>query len=85
MTDRSTKGLVRTALFVTTVGLYSTPASAYLDPGTGSMLVQGLIGAIAAAAFTVKLYWHKVKALFRTKGPSEKPGAEVSTKRESND
>jgi hypothetical protein len=27
----------------------STPAWAYLDPGTGSMLLQGLIGSIAVA------------------------------------
>ena len=40
------------------------PAHAYLDPGTGSMLIQGLIGAIAAASVTLRLYWHKIKAAF---------------------
>ncbi len=39
---------------------------AYVDPGAGSMLLQGLIAAIAAGFVVIKLYWRKVKAfLFR--------------------
>ena len=41
-----------------------TPAYAYLDPGTGSLLLQGLIASVAAAAATVSIYWHKVRAYF---------------------
>ena len=41
---------------------------AYVDPGAGSMLLQGLIAAIAAGLVVIKLYWGKVKAfLFRGK------------------
>ncbi len=36
-------------------------AFAYLDPGTGSMLIQGLIGAVAAAFVVGRLYWYKIK------------------------
>lgn len=36
-------------------------AHAYLDPGTGSFIVQLIIAAIAGVSFSVKLYWHKVK------------------------
>lgn len=36
-------------------------AFAYIDPGTGSMLIQGAIGAIAAGLVVGKLYWHKFK------------------------
>ncbi len=39
-------------------------AFAYLDPGTGSMLIQGLIGAVAAAFVVGRLYWHKIKSFF---------------------
>jgi hypothetical protein len=54
------------------VGLFS-PAShqtvaavlAYLDPGTGSMLVQLLVGGVAAAAVAVKLYWYRILRLLR--------------------
>ena len=47
------------------LSLYSQPAAAYLDPGTGSVLLQGLIGAVAALALTLKLYWHRLIGLFR--------------------
>ena len=43
---------------------YTSSAYAYLDPGTGSMLVQGLIGGIAAAISFLSIYWQKVKAFF---------------------
>ncbi len=51
---------------VTTLGValltMMEAANAYLDPGTGSMLLQLLIGAVVAAMFTAKLYWYRLKA-----------------------
>jgi hypothetical protein len=38
---------------------------AYLDPGTGSMLVQLLVGGVAAVAVTAKLYWNRLLRLLR--------------------
>ena len=38
---------------------------AYLDPGTGSMLVQLLVGGVAAAAVAIKLYWFRILRLLR--------------------
>jgi hypothetical protein len=35
-------------------------AFAYLDPGTGSALLQGILGAVAAIAMVLKLYWHRL-------------------------
>lgn len=35
---------------------------AYLDPGTGSYILQIVLAAIVGAAFTIKLYWTKVKS-----------------------
>ena len=43
---------------------YTSPAYAYLDPGTGSMLVQGLIAGIAVVMSFLSIYWQKVKAFF---------------------
>lgn len=40
-------------------------AHAYLDPGTGSFILQMVIAAIAGAAFTIKLYWQKLKLFFQ--------------------
>ena len=31
---------------------------AYMDPGTGSLFLQLLLGGVAGAALIVKLYWH---------------------------
>lgn len=39
------------------------PAHAYLDPGTGSMVFQAVIGIFLGAAATGKLWWSKVKGL----------------------
>jgi len=39
-------------------------AWAYLDPGTGSMVLQLLLGGVAGAVVVVKLYWEKVKNFF---------------------
>ena len=42
----------------------TSPAYGYIDPGTGSLIIQGVIGAIAAIGVTLKLYWHKLKLFF---------------------
>jgi len=42
----------------------SAEASAYLDPGTGSMVLQLLLGGVAGAVVVVKLYWEKVRNFF---------------------
>ena len=44
--------------------LLAMPASAfaYLDPGTGSMLLQVILGGFAAIGVALKLYWHRIKA-----------------------
>ncbi len=50
----------------------SSPAHAYLDPGTGSMLLQLRLGGVAGALVVGKLYWHRVKAFFG-RGPAPRP------------
>ncbi len=52
------------AFVLLTLGL-STPAHAYLDPGTGSILLQGLIAAIASVGFYAKTHWEAIKAYSR--------------------
>jgi hypothetical protein len=55
---------------VSVLGVYigfTAPAYAYLDPGTGSLLLQGLIATIAAGAATVSIYWGKVRSYFSKK------------------
>ena len=44
---------------------FEDSALAYLDPGTGSMVLQLLLGGIAGAVVIVKLYWRRFVGLFR--------------------
>jgi hypothetical protein len=37
---------------------------AYIDPGTGSIILQALIGGILAGLVTIKFYWSKVRGIF---------------------
>jgi hypothetical protein len=37
---------------------------AYLDPGTGSMILQMIIAGLIGASFFIKIYWNRLKALF---------------------
>jgi len=49
---------------------------AYLDPGTGSMLVQLLVGGVAAAAVALKLYWYRILRLLRIRKDEPEPERE---------
>tara|TARA_Y100000389_G_C17356460_1_gene461361 strand:- start:816 stop:1037 length:222 start_codon:yes stop_codon:yes gene_type:complete len=40
-------------------------AHAYLDPGTGSIILQALLGAIAAVTSYFVFGWNKVKTFFK--------------------
>ena len=44
--------------------LAATPAFAYLDPGTGSYILQILIAFVVGALFTIKPFFSKIKAVF---------------------
>jgi hypothetical protein len=35
-------------------------AFAYLDPGSGSMILQAVVGGVAAGAVVAKLYWRRL-------------------------
>jgi hypothetical protein len=42
-------------------------AHAYLDPGTGSIVLQGLIGAAVGGLFVVKMQWARIKGWLSSK------------------
>ena len=66
---RISYGLFFCTVFILTFNP-SSEASAYLDPGTGSMVLQLLLGGVAGAVVVVKMYWEKVKDFFtRQKSP----------------
>lgn len=41
-----------------------TPNFAYIDPGTGSLIIQVLVASLLGGLFTLKIYWKRVKAFF---------------------
>jgi len=43
----------------------AAPAFAYLDPGTGSMMLQLLLGGVAGAMVVGKIYFRKVTDFLR--------------------
>jgi hypothetical protein len=47
-------------------------ALAYLDPGAGSALLQGIIGGLAAIGVVLKLYWHRVLRILGIRKDSSK-------------
>ena len=51
--------------------------SLYLDPGSGSFLIQLLLAALLGGAFAIKIYWKKIKVLFSGK-KEETPAPTVS-------
>ena len=52
-------------VFVLFYLLFPQAAHAYIDPGTGSFLLQILIAALVGTALSVKIFWNKVKNLFK--------------------
>jgi hypothetical protein len=57
--------------------IFTNQAEAYLDPGTGSMLLQVILGGVAAVGVAVKLYWHKLRVAFGM-GKKERPEDDTS-------
>ena len=44
---------------------------AYLDPGSGSMMLQVIAGGLAAAAVTIKVYWRRLLVFLHIRKPEE--------------
>jgi len=51
---------------------------AYLDPGTGSMLMTAIAGGVGAIAVTAKLYWGRLLVLLRIRTPESEADAAQS-------
>lgn len=49
-------------------------ASAYLDPGSGSLIIQVIIAGLLGIAVTAKFFWHNILLLLGFKRRSNKLG-----------
>ncbi|HEX9584151.1 MAG TPA: hypothetical protein VGB36_06590 [Gammaproteobacteria bacterium] len=44
--------------------VYTAPVFAYLDPGTGSIILQGLLAGVAIVVAAGSVFWHRIKSTF---------------------
>lgn len=58
-------GARKTALFWVALAVLALPedAHAYLDPGTGSLIIQVVIGFFLAMGMTFKIWWRRSKRI----------------------
>jgi len=53
-------------IFTLILAMSARPAAAYLDPGTGSYILQLLLGGLFAGLFTLRIYWDRIKARLKS-------------------
>ena len=51
----------------------------YLDPGSGSLVLQMLLGGVAGVAIAIKLFWGRIISFFK---PGNAPADEQLPKRD---
>ena len=45
-------------------GLFLPDILGYIDPGSGSIVIQVIVGALICLGVTMKIYWFKLKSMF---------------------
>ena len=65
------KGFVLVFVFSLSLALGSQNAYAYIDPGSGSIIIQALIGTLVGVGITLKIYWYKIREKFLSKKSKE--------------
>ena len=49
----------------------ATPLEAYLDPGAGNTLLQGIIGGVAVMTGFLAYHWQRLRAILSRRGRPE--------------
>ncbi len=57
----SERPIIVLSMVVLLSGFSISDAFAYLDPASGSLVIQMLVGALVGVGITVKVYWYKIK------------------------
>ena len=58
--------------------IFVNHAHAYIDPGTGSMIIQAVIAAIAVASVSIGIFWRRVRAFFERLFGRDRSGGDGS-------
>ena len=56
--------------------VYPNIAFAYVDPGSGSVIVTTILGLIAAVGYTIRKYYYKTKRMITGNKAEQKEAAE---------
>lgn len=79
MTDNNWYRCVLIALL--SIFIYVPEAHAYIDPGSGSMILQAIVASIAAGFAFFGVFWQRIKArFFSTKSDVKKDETDDETK-----
>ncbi len=70
---------ILTLTLIWSLFVFALPAHAYLDPGSGSMALQVLLGGLAAVLVVVKIYWSRLMKFFGLKKKSEPEATDSSS------
>ena len=69
--------MTKTVLLLTISGIlmFVFPAHAYLDPGSGSMVLQVILGGVAGLLLAIKIFWRRILQVFgiKTREKKEEP------------
>lgn len=49
--------------------LFPRDAFAYIDPGSGSLIFQTVVAALAGIAYAVRVYWARIRSVFNRRAP----------------
>jgi hypothetical protein len=81
--NRSTASIARWRLgILVAVLLGARDAHAYLDPSTGSMILQGIIGGMMAGLFIVRRQWTQLKGWFSRRRATDSESSQASAGRD---
>lgn len=57
---------MKTLILITVLAFFTAPLTvyAYIDPGSGSFIIQAILAFLLGAGYMVKVYWRKIKNVF---------------------
>ena len=53
------------SVFTILIDLSVKDAYAYLDPSSGTLAIQMILGTLVGVGITLKIYWYKIKEKFK--------------------
>jgi hypothetical protein len=65
--------------FILSCGFLAVNAAGYIDPGTGSYVLQIAIAFLVGLAFSIRVFWKKIVAFLRKTFATKKGGGADAT------